>query len=303
MLTVDHGKVAELERRDVEVDPGRLLREPALRDRAPALRDSRARYATKPSSMPTFESTNSTWCNPSSFVTTDSLNTNVLASSQLPALLSRQIRHQIPNVDQRNEEVERNAFEKPPNVMHSRSHQRVDRDQVVVGVGWSRMVAVMVAAALGVVGFLAAGSIARGATRSSATVSLRKTALGMTLIAPNGHTIYLFGRDRNDKSACSASCAQFWPPLLSRSKPTAGPGVHAALLGTTKRSNGSMQVTYNQHPLYTYVLDKQAGQTKGEGVSAFGATWHALSAKGAAIMKTSTTTTTTTTTTPTNPYP
>jgi predicted lipoprotein with Yx(FWY)xxD motif len=167
------------------------------------------------------------------------------------------------------------------------------------------MVAVMVAAALGVVGFLAAGSIARSATRSSATVSLRKTTLGMILVAANGHTIYLFGKDRNDKSACSASCAQYWPPLLARSKPTAGPGVQAALLGTTKRSNGSMEVTYNKHPLYTYVLDKQAGQTKGQGVSAFGATWHALSAKGAAVMKTSTTTTpgTTTKTTTTNPYP
>jgi hypothetical protein len=65
-----------------------------------------------------------------------------------------------------------------------------------------------------------------------------------------------------------------------------------------------MQVTYNKHPLYTYVVDKKAGHTKGQGVSAFGATWHALSAKGAAIMKTSTTTTTTTTnTTTTNPYP
>jgi len=183
--------------------------------------------------------------------------------------------------------------------MHSRSHQR--------GVGWSRMVAVMLAAALGVVGFLAAGSMARSATRSSATVSLRKTSLGMILVAANGHTIYLFGKDRNDKSACSASCAQYWPPMLARSKPTAGAGVQAALLGTTKRSNGSRQVTYNKHPLYTYVLDKQAGQTKGQGVSAFGATWHALSAKGAAIMKTSTTTTTTTgttnKTTTTNPYP
>ena len=169
---------------------------------------------------------------------------------------------------------------------------------------WSSVVGVMLAAALGVVGFLAAGSIARSATRSSATVSLRKTPLGMVLVAANGHTIYLFGKDRNDKSACSASCAQFWPPLLSRGKPTAGPGVHASLLGTTKRSNGSVQVTYNKHPLYTYVLDKQAGQTKGEGISAFGAKWYALSAKGTAIIKTPTTTTTTTTgTTTTNPYP
>jgi len=188
--------------------------------------------------------------------------------------------------------------------MHGKSHHKSGIDEVIEGIAWSRMVAVMLAAALGVVGFLAAGSIARSATRSSATVSLRKTSLGMVLVTANGHTLYLFGKDRNDKSACSASCAQFWPPLLSRSKPTAGPGVKASLLATTKRSNGSMQVTYNRHPLYTYALDKQAGQTKGEGVSAFGAKWYALSGKGSAIVKTAATGTGTTTgTTTTSPYP
>jgi hypothetical protein len=63
------------------------------------------------------------------------------------------------------------------------------------------------------------------------------------------------------------------------------------------------RVTYNKHPLYSYTLDNQAGQAKGEGVSAFGAKWYALSAKGTAIIKTSTTTTTTTGATTTNPYP
>jgi predicted lipoprotein with Yx(FWY)xxD motif len=185
--------------------------------------------------------------------------------------------------------------------MQGESHQRGGMEAVVESVRRRRMVAVMMAAALGVVGFVAAGSIARSATQSSATVSLRKTTLGMVLVTANGHTLYLFGKDRNDKSACSASCAQFWPPLLSRGKPTAGPGVRASLLGTTKRSNGSLQVTYNKHPLYTYALDKKPGQTKGEGVSAFGAKWYALSAKGAALIKTPATTTTGTTTT--NPYP
>jgi predicted lipoprotein with Yx(FWY)xxD motif len=168
---------------------------------------------------------------------------------------------------------------------------------------WIRAIAVLAVAALGLTGFLAAGSVARSATRSSATVSLHKTTLGMILVAANGRTLYLFGKDRNNRSACSASCAQFWPPLLSRTKPIAGPGIKAALLGTTRRSNGSMQVTYNRHPLYTYTLDKQAGQTKGEGVFAFGAKWYALSAKGTAIIKTAATTTTTSGTTTTNPYP
>jgi predicted lipoprotein with Yx(FWY)xxD motif len=150
--------------------------------------------------------------------------------------------------------------------------------------------------ALGVIGFLFAGSIARSATSTSATVSLHKTKLGMILVSSSGHTLYLFAKDRNGKSSCSGSCAQFWPPLLSRAKPTAGSGVRASLLGTTKRSNGSLQVTYNRHPLYTFALDKQAGQTHGEGNFAFGAKWYAVSAKGTAIVKAPPATTTTTTT-------
>ena len=153
--------------------------------------------------------------------------------------------------------------------------------------------------ALAVLGFLAAGSVAGSATRSNATVSLRKTNLGLILVNARGHTLYLFAKDRNAKSSCNGSCARFWPPLLSRGKPTAGSGVKTSLLGTTRRLNGSMQVTYNKHPLYTYALDKQAGQTKGEGNSLFGAKWWAVSAKGSAVVRAPTRSSTTTTTTPT----
>jgi predicted lipoprotein with Yx(FWY)xxD motif len=151
-------------------------------------------------------------------------------------------------------------------------------------------------ALLGLMGLLAAGSIAgtRNTGMTSASVSLHKTKLGLILVNSKAHTLYLFRKDKNDKSACSGSCASFWPPLLSRGKPTAGPGVKPSLLGTTKRSNGSLQVTYNKHPLYAFSLDKQAGQTKGEGNFAFGAKWYAVSASGAAVVKTPTTTTTTT---------
>jgi predicted lipoprotein with Yx(FWY)xxD motif len=158
-----------------------------------------------------------------------------------------------------------------------------------------------VAAALGTAGFLAVGSIASGA---GASVSLRTTKLGPVLVTPSGHTLYLFEKDRNGKSACSGACASFWPPLLAHGKPTAGPGVNASLLGTTRRSDGGMQVTYARHPLYTFALDKAAGQTKGEGSSAFGAKWYAVSKAGAAVIKPAATTTTTTTPTYTQPtYP
>jgi predicted lipoprotein with Yx(FWY)xxD motif len=170
------------------------------------------------------------------------------------------------------------------------------------------MIAVAVAVTtLGAAGVLAAVSVAGSATQSSVTVSLRKTALGTILIRSNGHTLYLFAKDRSGKSSCNASCAQFWPPLLSQSKPTAGPGVKASLLGTTTRTNGSVQITYNKHPLYSFALDKQAGQTKGEGNLAFGAKWYVVSARGTAIFGASTTSTTppttTTTTTSSCAYP
>ena len=72
------------------------------------------------------------------------------------------------------------------------------------------------AAALGTTGFLAAGSIASGATRTNATVSLRSTKLGMILVNSKGRTLYLFEKDRSGKSACTSQCAQYWPPLLSQ---------------------------------------------------------------------------------------
>src|SRR5438093_12742091 len=154
----------------------------------------------------------------------------------------------------------------------------------------TRLVVVLtLTAALGVSGFLAAGSFARGASGTNATVSLRKTNLGLILVNSRRHTLYLFAKDRNGKSACSGSCARFWPPLLSRGKPTAGPRVKPSLLGTTRRRNGSLQVTYNKHPLYAYSLDKQAAQTNGEGSFAFGAKWYAVSARGTAVVKASTT--------------
>ncbi len=169
-----------------------------------------------------------------------------------------------------------------------------------------RLVALMaVAAVLGTIGFLAAGSVARSATGSKATVSLRKTKLGMILVNSQGRTLYLFAKDRGGVSSCTSRCVQYWPPLVSQAKPTAGPGVKASLVGRTKRADGTMQVTYNKHPLYTFALDKKAGQTNGEDQLAFGARWYAVSGKGTAVVKASPPPTNTTTTTPypTNPYP
>jgi predicted lipoprotein with Yx(FWY)xxD motif len=158
------------------------------------------------------------------------------------------------------------------------------------------VVVLTLTALLGLIGFLAAGSLAGTGSTSmtNASVSLHKTKLGLILVNSKGHTLYLFRKDRNDKSACSGSCARFWPPLLSRGKPTAGPGVKPSLLGTTRRGSGNLQVTYNKHPLYAYSPDQQAGQTQGEGAFAFGAKWYAVSARGTAVVKPPTPTTSTT---------
>jgi predicted lipoprotein with Yx(FWY)xxD motif len=157
--------------------------------------------------------------------------------------------------------------------------------------------------ALGVAGFVAAGSIAQSSTGTGATVSLGKTKLGRVLVNSKGHTLYLFKKDKSGKSTCSGSCATFWRPLLAHGKASLGPGVKRSMLGTTRRSDGSRQLTYNHHPLYTFALDKHSGQTNGEGLFEFGAKWYAVSARGNAVDKDESATTTATTATNTCPYP
>jgi predicted lipoprotein with Yx(FWY)xxD motif len=115
---------------------------------------------------------------------------------------------------------------------------------------------------------------------SSATVSVANTGLGKILVDSQGKTLYLFEKDTGTKSTCSGGCATIWPPLRASGKPTAGTGVKASLLGTTQRSDGNAQVTYDGHPLYLYEADGSAGDTNGQGVNAYGALWYVLSASG-----------------------
>src|SRR3954454_3541234 len=105
-------------------------------------------------------------------------------------------------------------------------------------------------------------------------------SLGTILVDSQGRTLYLFEKDSGTKSACCGACATNWPPLRDSGKPTAGTGLNASLLGTTPRSDGNPQVTYNGHPLYTFVMDQKPGDTKGQGVTAFGGSWFALNSAG-----------------------
>lgn len=158
-------------------------------------------------------------------------------------------------------------------------------------------------AVVGIAGFHAAGSAATGATHSNGTVSLRTTKLGKILVNSRGLTLYLFMKDKSGHSACAGQCAAYWPPLATKTKPTAGTGVKAALLSWTKRSDGTMQVTYNKHPLYLFVKDTAAGQVNGENFSGFGAKWYVVNANGLKVLPGHTgTTSSTPTTTPTPTY-
>ena len=114
----------------------------------------------------------------------------------------------------------------------------------------------------------------------AAMVRVTNTRLGKILVNAAGRTLYLFGADVGTASACAGPCAVAWPPLLTHATPAAGSGVNATLIGTTKRSDGTEQVTYNGHPLYLFVKDKKAGQTAGQGVNAFGGPWYVLSPAG-----------------------
>jgi predicted lipoprotein with Yx(FWY)xxD motif len=118
------------------------------------------------------------------------------------------------------------------------------------------------------------------AKRPAATVSLRSTKLGPILVDAHGHTLYLFEKDKTPKSTCDGACAGAWPPLVVTGAPRAGAGVKAALLGTSKRADGTTEVTYNGHPLYGYVGDGAPGDTTGQGLDQFGAEWYVLNAAG-----------------------
>ena len=76
---------------------------------------------------------------------------------------------------------------------------------------------------------------------------------------------------------------ELWPPLLTKGTPHAGTGLRASLLGTTKRRDGKLEVTYNHHPLYYFVGDRKPGPATGQGLNQFGAPWWALSPAGREI--------------------
>ncbi len=117
-------------------------------------------------------------------------------------------------------------------------------------------------------------------TTPGATVGVtNNSSLGDILVDAHGRTLYLFQRDTGMTSACTGQCTTNWPPLVANA-PTAGSGANTTLLGTTKRPDGTTQVTYNGHPVYLYSGDSSAGDANGEGLVAFGGSWYTLDPSG-----------------------
>lgn len=121
------------------------------------------------------------------------------------------------------------------------------------------------------------------APAAGTALSLRSVGnLGQILVGANGKTVYVFLADKGMTSTCSGQCAQNWPPVTTTGTPRAAAGVSQALLGTTKRADGAMQVTYHGHPLYYFIADTGPGMANGEGINAFGALWEVVNAAGMA---------------------
>jgi predicted lipoprotein with Yx(FWY)xxD motif len=129
-------------------------------------------------------------------------------------------------------------------------------------------------------------STARPTTSSGkqATVGLESEGgLGKILVDGKGDTLYLFAKDTGTKSTCTGACAEQWPPLRVSGKPVAGTGLSAAEVGTTSRTDGQPQVTYNGHPLYLFAGDQKPGDANGQGINAFGASWFVVNAAGSQV--------------------
>jgi predicted lipoprotein with Yx(FWY)xxD motif len=126
-----------------------------------------------------------------------------------------------------------------------------------------------------------AAGTAQTAARSGPTmVGVGTTKPGQILVDSQSRSLYLFEKDTGTASTCYGACASSWPPLTASGIPKAGGAIVAAKLGTTKRTDGQTQVTYNRHPLYYYAGDTAPGQTTGQGLKQFGAGWDVVAPSG-----------------------
>ena len=120
------------------------------------------------------------------------------------------------------------------------------------------------------------------AAKRGATVKVVNSRFGRVIADKRGEAFYLFDKETGKRSRCYGECAVAWPPVLTKGKPRAGKGADADLLGTTRRRNGKLQVTYNGHPLY-YFKDDEPGRILCHNVDEFGGLWLVVNPRGDAV--------------------
>jgi predicted lipoprotein with Yx(FWY)xxD motif len=137
----------------------------------------------------------------------------------------------------------------------------------------NRALALAATLALCAVAGLSLATAAPAAAAGSSSLTVRGSDYGRVLFDGGGRALYTFTRDPASRSVCSGACARAWPPYLVRSRPTAGPGVRAGLIGVTRRADGRRQATYAGRPLYYYVGDTGPGVIRCQNVREFGGLW------------------------------
>ena len=117
----------------------------------------------------------------------------------------------------------------------------------------------------------------------SASVTVHGSKYGRILFDGRGFVLYAFSHDPRNLRACSGAGATAWPPYLVKRSPEAGSGAKAALLGVTRRSDGTKQLTYASRPLYYYVGDRKPGQILCQGVNEYGGLWPVVRSNGVPV--------------------
>jgi predicted lipoprotein with Yx(FWY)xxD motif len=144
-------------------------------------------------------------------------------------------------------------------------------------------VALIVAGCGGATSGTGSGKPSSAAPHGAPLHAVTDPKLGKIIVDAKGRTLYDFVIDKGTTSVCYGACASLWPPYTTNGRPTAGKGVSPNLIGTTKRHDGSTEVTYAGHPLYYYAPDRARGQISGQALDQFGAPWYALAPSGTEI--------------------
>lgn len=130
-------------------------------------------------------------------------------------------------------------------------------------------------------------------TATGVTLSTEQSPAGRILVTPAGRTLYDFTPDTPTSSACTSGlCVRLWPPLIAKGPLTVGRGLQRSLVGTIRRSDGTLQVTYGGHPLYTWLGDTEPGMITGQALLNVGGYWYVIAPTGREIKATFTVETT-----------